>query len=82
MICMRCGAETRVHSCSYYSTEDICGACKDEERQLPTYDRARAAEEAACRAGNYNFSGIGLTADDWAQLRTLRAQRKGTRDVP
>lgn len=34
-------------------------ACKEEETKHPRYQEARKADEAAIRAGNYNFPGIG-----------------------
>jgi hypothetical protein len=61
---------------SYFTTEDVCGDCHDEERGAPNYQRARDAEEAACRAGNYNFPGIGLAPEDVAYLAAARARRR------
>ena len=57
--CHRCGKETRVHTMSRYSTALICMDCEDAEKKRPDYKRAHAAEEAAVRAGDYNFPGIG-----------------------
>jgi hypothetical protein len=42
-----------------FNTEDLCLDCKDRERLDPRYPEAVAADEAAMRAGNYNFKGIG-----------------------
>jgi hypothetical protein len=76
MTCERCGAETLGHSMSWFTTEDLCDACKTEEREAPNYNRARAAEESAVRAGMYNFAGIGLAPEDAAALAAARARRR------
>jgi hypothetical protein len=62
MTCERCGIETRVHTCSMFNTDTICMDCAAAEKKLPEYEAARAAEEAAVRAGNYNYAGVGLPA--------------------
>lgn len=75
MICDRCGAETRMHTMSMFNRDEICMPCKDDERLTPGYARAERAESLACRAGNYNFGGVGLAADDRAFLVTRRMLR-------
>ena len=45
---------------SMYNTDCICMECAHKERQRDDYAKARDAEAAAVRAGNLNFSGIGL----------------------
>ena len=52
-----------VSICSMFNADQICMDCKDEEEAHPDYEKARAAESAACLAKNYNFRGIGLPAD-------------------
>ena len=64
MICQRCGKETNVHSMSWFNTQEICMDCKQAERRHPDFEKARRAEEASCRAGNFNFSGIGWPGED------------------
>lgn len=59
MTCPRCRKETRMSIMSMFNTEEICMECKDIEERDPRYEEARAADEAAIRAGNYNFPGIG-----------------------
>ena len=63
MRCERCEAETVGSTCSTFNTEQICMDCKDKETRHPAYERARAAEAAAVRLGNYNFPGVGKPAD-------------------
>lgn len=60
MTCDRCGKETNAHIMSMFNTEEICLACKDAEKLRPDYKAAVAADEAAIRAGDMNFPGIGL----------------------
>jgi len=74
--CPRCGGAMLGHSCSWFTTEDICFACKNDERECPNYALAVAADEGACRAGSYNFPGIGLAPEDAAVLAALRAKRR------
>lgn len=59
-MCDRCGTETIVSIMSMYNTQEICLNCKNKETQRPDYDRARKADEAAIKSGDYNFKGIGL----------------------
>lgn len=44
---------------SMFNEDCICMSCKDKERQDPRYKKARDAEAAAVKKGNYNFKGIG-----------------------
>ena len=60
MACERCGKETAVTIMSMFNKQTICLECKEAEKQRPDYKDAVAADEAAIRAGNYNFEGIGL----------------------
>ncbi len=64
------------HSVSYFNTEDICCDCKIDERQFPRYAAALAAEEAAVRAGNLNFTGVGLSELDCRMMQQLLAERR------
>lgn len=75
MTCNRCGTEMRVHTMSIFNRDDICMPCKDDERLTPGYAHADHAESLVCRAGNYNFAGVGLAADDRAFLATRRMLR-------
>lgn len=58
--CDRCGKKTDIHTMSKFNTQECCPACIDAEKKNPRYAEACRAEEAAVRAGNYNFPGIGL----------------------
>jgi hypothetical protein len=58
-----------------FTTERICLQCKAEEKQAPGYAAALQADEAAIRAGNYNFPGIGPTDEDRSFFVELRAKR-------
>jgi hypothetical protein len=73
--CPRCGAKDFCYSMSWFTTEDVCCTCKDEERHAPNYDAARAAELASVQRGDRHFAGIGLGAADAAALAAVRAQR-------
>jgi hypothetical protein len=44
---------------SMYSESLICTNCYDKERERDDYRKARDADVAAIKAGNYNFKGIG-----------------------
>ena len=48
-------------------------ACKEDEKALPSYEAGAVAELEAVRQGNYNFPGVGLTADDHMFLAARRA---------
>jgi hypothetical protein len=61
--CPRCGGNTSGGSTSYFNTEHVCPDCIDRERAHPAFAQAQAAEEAAVRAGDFNFPGVGCPAD-------------------
>lgn len=61
--CERCKGDTMVLQMSYFNTDEICLDCRAKERAHPKFEEARAAEHEACKAGNYNFPGIGLPDD-------------------
>ena len=70
--CDRCHKHCSGTIMSKYNTDELCMQCKGDERTLPTYAAANAAEIAAVRQGDYNFAGVGLTADDRNRLAELR----------
>lgn len=74
-VCQRCNKESIATITSKFNTETICFDCKDDETKAPGYKAASQAEIAACRAGNYNFPGVGLSAADNTFLAELRAKR-------
>lgn len=60
--CDRCGKDGGATIGSMFNTEQIgfdCG-CEAAERAHPRYAEAVAAEAAAVKGGNYNYTGIGL----------------------
>jgi len=75
--CDRCGASlrTNAYTMSVFNQQAICMACKEIEMRHPAYPAAHAAEVAAVRQGNYNFSGVGLPTD----LRTEGEARRRAR---
>jgi len=48
---------------SFFNTQMCCMKCIEEERKHPKYAEAKAAEEAALKAGNFNFQGIGYPSN-------------------
>lgn len=62
-VCQRCGKQTSVTTMSYFNTDIICMDCDEKERQHPKFKEAQAREEAAVRAGNFNFPGVGKPFD-------------------
>ncbi len=60
MGCERCGKQTTTTVMSMFNEETICTGCKEAEQKRPDYREAVAADEAAIRAGDFNFKGIGL----------------------
>ena len=59
--CQRCGRKNFLYlTMSYFNTQMICEKCEDKERQRSDFEKARTADEAAVKKGNYNFEGIGL----------------------
>jgi hypothetical protein len=61
--CERCGEVAGTHTWSQFNTDLICIPCQGKEKQHPDYERAREAELAAIRRGNWNFEGIGKPQD-------------------
>lgn len=83
--CGRCGKKLNSYSTSFFSTEVVCTECKTEEREAPHYAVAKAAEEAAVKAGNYNFPGAwetetpGYTAEMQREDQAYLAERRKNR---
>ena len=73
--CKRCGSRDVGFVVSKFNLDTICIPCKDDERLAPGYKTADAAEVAACRAGDYNFPGVGLSRDDARFLAERLAAR-------
>lgn len=74
--CDRCGADLKLGSTmSKFNTDQLCMACKADERLAPNYALADAAELAQVRAGNYNYGGVGLASEDVQFLAERRAAR-------
>jgi hypothetical protein len=76
--CDRCGDDTSMTTMSIFNRDTICPPCKLEEKEAPNYRRAVDTEASAVRCGDYNFSGIGLAAEDLtflAQRRRCRQNR-------
>jgi hypothetical protein len=63
MTCDRCGRQDTASVTSWFNTETICMECSRKEREHPLFPAAKAAEEAACARGDFNFPGIGLPDD-------------------
>lgn len=61
--CDRCGGPANCWKMSMFNHQMLCPTCQDIERQHPQYGLATMEERAQCRAGNYNFAGIGLPED-------------------
>lgn len=61
--CERCNQKMASSICSMFNIEQICPTCQSKERNHPKYKDAVAADVEAVKAGNYNFSGIGLPED-------------------
>jgi len=58
--CKRCCGDTgMITIMSIFNTDIICMSCSDKEKEHPDYKMARNAELEACKAGDYNFPGIG-----------------------
>jgi len=58
--CERCHAQCFATIMSMFNAEMICLDCKAAETTRPDYNNAVKADEAAIRAGDFNFKGIGL----------------------
>ena len=76
LTCDRCGQALGAWSTSYFNTDTLCVPCKADEMLAPNYERAVQAEAAACRGGNLNFPGIGLSPEDETFLAARRARRR------
>ncbi len=75
-VCERCGDRNPLATTmSRFNEQTICVACNEDEKLAPNYAKARAAEEAACRRGDFNFPGIGLAPEDVAFLAERRKAR-------
>ena len=74
--CERCGKQSRATILSKFDTATLCLDCKADERLAPGYAAADAAEVAACRQGNYNFQGVGLSREDHQFLAERRRLRQ------
>ena len=59
-VCDRCGKPRTVRTMSMCNTETICMECAEAERKRPDYETSHAAECAAGKAGDWNFTGGGL----------------------
>lgn len=58
--CSRCGGDLKGgRTMSAYNEDCICMDCARKETQREDYKEARDADNAAIKAGNYNFKGIG-----------------------
>ena len=76
--CARCGVEPlRSSMVSKFNTDTLCLACKADEKLAPGYRHADATEVEAVRHGDYNFPGVGLSAEDRTFLAARRELRKG-----
>ena len=56
--CQRCFSPSDCYTMSMLDVSLICLVCADLEREDPNYSRAREAEEAAIRSGDFNYKGI------------------------
>lgn len=57
--CQRCFQPALATIMSMFNRQTICLDCEEKERQHPDYKKAREADEAAIKQGNFNFHGIG-----------------------
>lgn len=73
--CDRCGAKVATSVVSYFNTDELCMACKDDERHAPGYVRAVEMENDAVRRGDYNYEGMGLFTEDRVFLEERRKAR-------
>ena len=74
--CPRCGGNMNASTMSKFNQQTICMACKADERLAPGYAAADKAECDAVRAGDRNFPGVGLSAEDQEFLARKRDERK------
>lgn len=63
--CDRCGVKfgARGSTVSWFNTDRICMECSADEHDHPDIGKAKEAEHAAVKRGNYDFGGIGLPND-------------------
>ena len=61
--CHRCLQSSPCYTMSWFNRELICGDCDDKEHQHPQIEEAKRADWEACKAGNWNFPGIGKPQD-------------------
>jgi hypothetical protein len=61
---------------SFFNEDTCCWACLDDERQAPTYAKAKALELEHVQRGDFNFKGRGLTPADYAFLAKRLAERR------
>lgn len=58
--CDRCGGDLKSgRVMSMFNEDCICMKCKEAETKDKDYRKAREAEIAEVRKGNYNFKGMG-----------------------
>ena len=63
MKCDRCRNEVNATIVSRFNFETLCLPCEAKERKHPRYQAAVEAELAACKAGDFNYPGIGRPSD-------------------
>lgn len=73
--CDRCDAKLRSSIMSKFNQDIICLDCRTDEKLAPGYKKASEAELQAVRSGVWNYSGVGLSAEDRAFLKQRRAER-------
>ena len=57
--CDQCGGDLKSgRTMSAFSTQAICIPCSEQERADPNYQKAKQAELAEIKRGNYNYSGL------------------------
>jgi hypothetical protein len=80
--CDRCGEPLagKGHTMSKFNTDVVCFDCKRDEQEAPGYKAADEVEANHCRAGNYNFPGVGLSREDEHFLAERRRRRRDQRD--
>jgi len=57
-VCGRCKLQPNRVTVSYMNADIICMDCKIAEQDHPMYPAAREAKDAACVAGDDNYSGL------------------------
>lgn len=61
--CDRCGTKTNIWIMSMFNRDELCGSCKEKEREHPMYQEACDEECRQIKAGNFNYDGIGKPED-------------------